>query len=60
MSQDAETPPPDDELLGQLEQRLLDEGFPPERAASLASALLGSGPRLDERGGQRSNPSSIG
>jgi quinohemoprotein ethanol dehydrogenase len=39
---------PDDALREQLEQRLLDEGFPPERAESLAGALLGSGPRLAE------------
>jgi hypothetical protein len=37
-----------DALREQLEQRLLDEGFPPERAKSLAGALLGSGPHLAE------------
>ena len=48
MTEGANTPPPDDQLLEQLKQRLLDEGFPPERAESLASALLGSGPPLAE------------
>jgi quinohemoprotein ethanol dehydrogenase len=51
MSQGQEPRPPHDELLGQLKQRLLDEGFPPERAESLAGALLGSGPRLAEAAG---------
>ena len=43
---------PDDALRQQLEQRLLDEGFPPERAESLAGALLGSGPPLAEALGE--------
>jgi alcohol dehydrogenase (cytochrome c) len=47
MSDDGQKlPEHDDELLGQLKQRLVDEGFPPERAESLAGALLDPSARL--------------
>jgi alcohol dehydrogenase (cytochrome c) len=35
-------PRDEDELQARLKQRLVDEGFPPERAASLVAALVGS------------------
>ena len=46
MSDGQKIPQHDDELLGQVKQRLLDEGFPPEREEALAGALLDPSSRL--------------
>ena len=40
MSAGRETPQSDDQLGTALRQRLVDEGFPPDRAEALATALL--------------------